>query len=56
VKRLVVMCLLFSAGVGISACSPEVGSVAWCKAMEQKSKLDWTAREFSDYTKHCLNK
>jgi hypothetical protein len=38
---------------GLSACAPEVGSDAWCKAMEEKPKGDWTANEAVDYAKHC---
>lgn len=40
----------------ITACSPEVGSDAWCKQMQEKSKADWTAGETSDYAKHCIFK
>ncbi|WP_074498497.1 MULTISPECIES: DUF3012 domain-containing protein [Thalassotalea] len=38
------------------ACAPEVGSKAWCEAMKEKPKGDWTANEAADYTKHCLFK
>jgi len=38
----------------ITACSPEVGSESWCKAMDNKSKGEWTANEVADYAKHCL--
>lgn len=38
----------------LSACSPGVGSKAWCEKMEEKPKGDWTANELADYTKHCL--
>ena len=38
----------------ITACSPEVGSDAWCKQMKEKSKADWTAGETSNYAKHCI--
>ena len=47
--------VLFTAGM-ISACSPEVGSEAWCEALKEKPKGEWTANEASDYTKHCLFK
>ncbi|HEY5658985.1 MAG TPA: DUF3012 domain-containing protein [Myxococcota bacterium] len=36
------------------ACSPKVGSEAWCEKMKETPKADWSAREASDYTKHCL--
>lgn len=37
-----------------AACSPKVGSEAWCKNMEEKPKGDWTANEAADYAKHCI--
>ena len=37
-------------------CSPKVGSEAWCKAMNNKPKGQWTVDEASEYTKHCLFK
>ena len=38
----------------LTACSPEVGSKAWCEAMQAKPKGDWTANEAADYARHCL--
>jgi hypothetical protein len=38
----------------LSACSPEIGSKAWCEAMDKKDKGDWTANEAGDYAKHCV--
>ncbi|MEK9803240.1 MAG: DUF3012 domain-containing protein [Curvibacter sp.] len=40
----------------LSACSPEIGSQAWCDNMKDKPKGDWTANEAADYAKHCLFK
>jgi hypothetical protein len=40
----------------LTACAPEVGSKAWCEAMQAKSKGDWTANEAADYARHCLFK
>ncbi|WP_076538844.1 DUF3012 domain-containing protein [Shewanella sp. UCD-KL21] len=40
--------------IGLSACSPEVGSEAWCKQMKEKPSGDWTANEAADYAKHCV--
>ena len=37
-------------------CAPEVGSEAWCGAMKEKPKGDWTANEAAAYTKHCILK
>jgi hypothetical protein len=38
----------------ISACSPEVGTKAWCENLEEKPKGDWTATEAKDFAKHCI--
>jgi len=40
----------------LTACSPAVGSKAWCDNMGTKSKADWTANEAVDYAKHCILK
>jgi hypothetical protein len=36
------------------SCSPDVGSEAWCKKMNETPKGDWSANEAADYAKHCL--
>jgi hypothetical protein len=38
----------------LTACAPEVGSIEWCEAMEERPKGDWTANEVTDYAKHCI--
>ena len=38
------------------ACSPEVGSEAWCEIMKEKPKSGWIANEATDFAKHCLLK
>jgi hypothetical protein len=42
-----------------TACSPEVGSEAWCnskyKQMREKPK-DWTASDAAEYAKRCVFK
>lgn len=40
----------------VAACSPQVGSDAWCEALEKKPKADWSMNEAGDYTKHCVLK
>lgn len=42
--------------LGLSACSPEVGSDKWCQNLEDKPKGDWTANQAADYAKHCIFK
>lgn len=41
-------------GLLSSACSPEIGSEAWCEKMREKPKGEWTGNEARDYAKHCL--
>jgi hypothetical protein len=38
----------------VLACSPEVGSKAWCEKMADKPKGDWSGNEAADYAKSCL--
>ena len=40
----------------LAACAPEVGSEAWCEAMDEKPKGDWTANEATEYAKSCIFK
>jgi len=42
--------------LGLSGCSPEVGSETWCQNLDNKPKGDWTANEATDYAKHCIFK
>jgi len=41
---------------GITACSPTVGSDAWCTEMKEQPKGDWTVNEAADFAKHCILK
>ena len=38
----------------LAGCAPEIGSKAWCEAMGEKPKGDWTANEAAEYAKSCL--
>ncbi len=40
--------------LGAAACSPKIGSDAWCANMKEKPKGDWSTNEATAYTKHCL--
>jgi hypothetical protein len=51
---LVVAPILFAAS--LAACSPEVGSEAWCNNMKEKAKADWTANEAKEYARSCIFK
>ncbi|WP_372863827.1 DUF3012 domain-containing protein [Spongiibacter sp.] len=48
--------LLLSTLLLAAACAPEVGSDAWCDAMKERPKGDWSANEAGDYAKHCVFK
>ena len=54
VKKLFRLAALAGLVVLLGACSPEVGSEAWCDDMKQKAKGDWTANEAADFAKYCL--
>lgn len=51
VKRLLYLPLL---AMLIAACSPEIGSEAWCEDLKAKPRGEWTIKEVGDYTKHCV--
>jgi hypothetical protein len=55
-NRLLTRLAMLLLAAGLAGCSPEVGSEAWCKAMSEKPKGDWTANETADYAKHCVFK
>ncbi len=38
----------------LSACSPEVGSKAWCEKMDKVPKGEWTANDVAAYAKSCV--
>lgn len=52
VKLLLVVALLPL----VSACAPKVGSLEWCKSIEEKPKGELTINEARDYAKHCVFK
>lgn len=38
----------------VSACTPKLGTQAWCDQLQAKPKGDWTANQAADYVKHCV--
>ncbi|MCP5366177.1 MAG: DUF3012 domain-containing protein [Hyphomicrobiales bacterium] len=59
VKKMVTGLALVSAlglAASLGACSPEVGSEAWCKDIKEKGVTNVTAQEAADYAKHCVVK
>nr|WP_067290412.1 DUF3012 domain-containing protein [Marinobacterium profundum] len=52
-----VLAALFVGGLLLlQGCSPEVGTEAWCKQMEEKPKGDWTVNDAGDFAKSCILK
>ena len=45
VHKLFRLAVLAGLATLLGACSPEIGSEAWCQDMKQKAKGDWTANE-----------
>lgn len=40
----------------LAACSPEIGTKAWCENIGDKPKGEWTAVEAKDFAKYCVLK
>jgi Protein of unknown function (DUF3012) len=40
----------------VAACSPKVGSDAWCKKMVDTPKSEWNANDASEFAKNCIFK
>lgn len=55
-KKLLALSAVGIFTLGLTACTPEVGSDAWCKQMKEKETGDWSANEAADYAKHCVFK
>ncbi len=55
VKFIAVLALVVCV-LSIAACSPEVGSDAWCDDMKTTPKGDWSTNDAGSYAKHCMFK
>jgi len=53
-KKVVTLGFVALFGLGVAACSPEVGSPEWCTQMKEKPKGDWSTNEAAEFTKNCL--
>lgn len=53
-KKITTLGFIAAFGLGIAACSPEVGSPEWCEQMKEKPKGDWTANEAAEFAKNCV--
>ena len=54
-KILIKLLLLLSIS-SLTACSPEVGSDAWCEDMVEKPRGDWSTNEATAFAKNCIFK
>ncbi len=52
--RIATLALMLLFTAVSSACSPEVGSEAWCEKMKEKDKGQWSADDAADFAKHCI--
>ena len=52
------MMVAFALGLLViaSACSPKVGSEAWCEKMKETPRGDWTVNDAAEFAKHCVFK
>ncbi len=48
--------MLLAAALLLTACSPEVGSDAWCKELRDKPKVEWIAEEVKGFTNYCIGR
>jgi hypothetical protein len=42
--------------LGITGCSFQVGSDAWCEKMKERDKAKWSAEDAGNFAKHCILK
>ena len=40
----------------VAGCAPKVGSDAWCKAMVDKPKGEWSSNDAAAFAKNCIFK
>ncbi len=53
-KKMLVTIFALLIALSFSGCSAEPGTKAWCDAMKQKPKSEWTADNAGTFTKYCL--
>jgi len=55
-KNLITTLATLSLFSVLAACSPEVGTKAWCESLGDKAKGDWTANDATQFAKYCVLK
>ena len=53
-RGIVLAFAMFAALIGLTACSPEPGSRAWCAEMDETPKGDWSTNEAAEYVRSCV--
>jgi len=53
-KKILTAGFALLAILSLSACSPEPGSKAWCEAIKEKPKADWSSNDAATFTKYCV--
>ena len=48
--------MLLAAPLVLTACSPVVGSDAWCEELRDTPKVEWTAEEVKGFTNYCVGR
>ncbi len=52
-KSMRVLAMVAVLGLLAGCGQPEVGSKAWCEAMKQRPKSEWSLQEAADYASYC---
>ena len=55
-RKILTKLLLLLSISSLAACSPEVGSDAWCEDLVEKPKGDWSTNEATEFAKSCIFK
>ena len=45
---------LIALALCLTACAPEPGTEAWCEAMDEKSKSEWSLEDGKTYASRCV--
>lgn len=45
---------LVAAGLSLSACAPERGTLAWCEDMDKTPSGDWSINDAAEYARSCV--
>lgn len=54
--KIITGIVLASMLILLGGCAPKVGSDAWCKAMVDKDKGDWSTNDATEFARSCIFK